>query len=218
MNTRNCILFSALLLTGFASCNSAATEAEKNAASLNMYVDSIERLTPVYTSDYWTNLNEGYEVRIVKANQSLEMLSAAEKEKLEASKQKYNTLKAAYEAKIEEQKVFVPDYRSVLRNRLFGEGIVGNDLNFGFATATNLLRIYSSFVNTVADNKDSYTREDWDEIKVLYEALDSRKNTVEKDLPKGDNLKIAGLKIKFASLKATNRDGAKAEENKEAKQ
>jgi hypothetical protein len=39
-----------------------------------------------------------------------------------------------------------------------------------------------------------YTREDWDEIKVLYEALDTRKNTVEKDLASSDNMKIAGKK------------------------
>jgi hypothetical protein len=52
----------------------------------------------------------------------------------------------------------------------------------------------------------------------LYEALDSRKNTVEKEgLTAEDNRKIAGLKIKFAPMYTVNRMGAKAEENKEAK-
>jgi hypothetical protein len=46
--------------------------------------------------------------------------------------------------------------------------------------ATNILGVYDQFVNTVKDNKDNYSREDWDEIKLMYEALDSRKNTVEK--------------------------------------
>jgi hypothetical protein len=88
----------------------------------------------------------------------------------------------------------------------------------GFANANNLLSIYRKFVNTVADNKNSYSREDWDEIKVLYEALDTRKNTVEKQLPDGDNTKIAGLKIKFSAIKATHRGGTKGEENKAAKE
>jgi hypothetical protein len=39
------------------------------------------------------------------------------------------------------------------------------------------LGVYDQFVNTVQTNKDKYSREDWDEIKLMYEALDSRKNT-----------------------------------------
>ena len=91
-------------------------------------------------------------------------------------------------------------------------------MSFGFATAENLLSIYRNFVNTVAENKNEYSREDWDEIKVLYEALDTRKNTVEKQLPDGDNTKIAGLKIKFSAIKATHRGGTKGAENKAAKE
>jgi hypothetical protein len=96
--------------------------------------------------------------------------------------------------------------------------MIGTDLQFGFVTASNLLSVFSNFVNTVSDNRNNYSREDWDEIKVLYEALDTRKNEVEKDLPKGDNFKIAKLKIKFSTIKATHRGGTKAVENKEAKQ
>ena len=63
------------------------------------------------------------------------------------------------------------------------------------------------------------SREDWDEIKLMYEALDSRKNTVEKEgLTKEDNRKIAGLKFKFAPMLTVNRMGAKSEEMKEAKE
>jgi len=52
----------------------------------------------------------------------------------------------------------------------------------------------------------------------MYEALDSRKNTVEKEgLTSEDNRKIAGLKLKFAPMYTLNRMGAKSEENKAAK-
>jgi hypothetical protein len=52
----------------------------------------------------------------------------------------------------------------------------------------------------------------------MYEALDSRKNTVEKEgLSSKDNLKIAGLKIKFAAMAKVNRVGAKGDEMAEAK-
>ncbi|MNR59162.1 hypothetical protein D3C85_1803590 [compost metagenome] len=52
----------------------------------------------------------------------------------------------------------------------------------------------------------------------MYEALDSRKNTVEKEgLSAEDNRKIAGLKIKFAPMYTVNRMGAKSEETASAK-
>jgi hypothetical protein len=140
-----------------------------------------------------------------------------------AEEEQYAALKATYETNIKEQEMqtnftATSDYRQVLRNSLFGEGMIGTDLQFGFVTASNLLSVFSNFVNTVSDNRNNYSREDWDEIKVLYEALDTRKNAVEKELPKGDNFKIAKLKIKFSSIKATHRGGTKAAENREAKQ
>ena len=53
----------------------------------------------------------------------------------------------------------------------------------------------------------------------MYEALDSRKNTVEKEgLSKDDNKKIAALKFKFAPMIKVNRMGAKSEEMKDAKE
>jgi ABC-type branched-subunit amino acid transport system substrate-binding protein len=115
-------------------------------------------------------------------------------------------------------KTATPDYRQILRTNLFGEGKIGSDMQFAFVNGKNILSVYQNFVDKVADNKKKYTREDWDEIKVLYEALDTRKNEVEKDLAGGDNMKIAGLKIRFASIIATHRGGAKVKENAASKE
>jgi hypothetical protein len=225
MKRINLMVTAAIVVTAFSACNSATTEtAKQDAANLNQYVDSVESTPPVYTVANWSAVDNGYQARALKAEQNLATLEAEDKAKVEESKAKYAALKATYEAKLKEQEAeakmaaATPDYRQVLRNRLFGEGKIGADMKFEFVTADNLLSVYKNFVNTVSDNKNNYTREDWDEIKVLYEALDTRKNTVEKDLAGGDNLKIAGLKVKFASIKATNRGGTKATENAEAKQ
>lgn len=105
-----------------------------------------------------------------------------------------------------------------LRKALLGEEHIGEDLTFNWVNKDNILQVYENFVNTVQQNKESYSREDWDEIKLLYEALDSRKNTVEKEgLSSKDNLKIAALKTEFAPMYTINRMTAKAEENAEAK-
>jgi hypothetical protein len=223
MKKMNVLITVALMVTVLMSCKNSATDAERDAMSLNMFVDSVTSLTPVYTTSHWVTLNEGYQVRLLKSDETSAMLSASDKEELAASKVRFAALQTSYELKIKEQEMEASmkasrDYRQVLRNNLFGEGMVGNDLQFGFVTANNLLSVYDNFVNTVADNKKNYSREDWDEIKVLYEALGTRKNAVEKDLPQGHNLKIAGLKIKFSAIKATHRGSAKVAENKEAKQ
>jgi hypothetical protein len=215
------VLTATFVITGFIACKNSPTIAQQDAMSLNSYVDSVENLTPVYTAAYWSDLDKEYQVRVIKADNSMATLEASDKAKLEETKVQYAALKRSYDAKIKEVEattvITAPDYRQALRNNLFGKGMIGSDMSFGFANANNLLSIYRNFVNTVADNKNNYTREDWDEIKVLYEALDTRKNTVEKELPDGDNTKIAGLKIKFSLIKATHRGGTKGEENKAAK-
>jgi hypothetical protein len=228
--TKTKLLFAvAIVSIGFTACNSENKEAKQDAEMLNVYVDSVETATPVYTTANWTAIDNGYQERAMKAEKNMAALNAEEKAKAEASKAKYEALKAKYELAIKEQELKAvtqqananegSNFRKVLRDRLFGEGKIGNDMQFGFVNADNILSVYKNFVNTVDDNKNKYTREDWDEINVLYEALDNRKNTVEKEGLKGaDNLKIAGLKIRYAAINSTHRGGTKVTENAEAKQ
>jgi hypothetical protein len=186
-------------------------------------VDSVDAATPVYTAESWTAIDNGYQVRVTKTEADMNKLNDDQKAEAEAAKAKYAALKAKYEAKIQEEQAArqaqtaASDYRMVLRNSLFGEGKIGKDIQFSWVTADNIKDVYQNFVDKVAANKDNYTREDWDEIKVLYEALDTRKNEVEKDMPKGDNTKIAGLKVRFVSIIDTHRPMAKVNENENAK-
>ena len=106
----------------------------------------------------------------------------------------------------------------VFRNKFFKGQEIGDDMSFAWVNKDNILSVYDTFITTAIDNKDSYSREDWDEIKMMYEALDSRKNTVENEgLSSSDNMKIASLKVKFAPTYTINRTGAKSEENADAK-
>ena len=214
------VIAATIVSIGFIACNTAGDSAKKDAEVLNTYVDSVNNLTPVYTTAYWIGIDNGYQERVLLVEKNAAALSEEEKAKLDASKAKYEALKVNYELKIKESEAaaMAPNFRLVLRDRLFGAGKVGDDMQFSFVTADNILGVYQNFVDVVADNKKEFSREDWDEIKVLYEALDTRKNVVEPNLASKDNNKIAGLKIRFSSIKATNRGGTKATENKEAKQ
>ena len=224
MKNLRLMLGAALLVTGFAACTNSNDSGKADVRILGEYVDSVAKVEPVYTQENWMTIDNGYQSRALSAEKNIAALSDEEKATAEASKAKYAKLKAKYETKLKEAETAAkhaaatPDYRLMLRNKLFGEGVVGSDMKFGFVTAKNIKDVYEKFVGTVADNKNNYTREDWDEIKTLYEGLDNRKNEVEKDLAGKDNMRIAGLKIKFASIKALKRTTEKVEENTKSKE
>jgi len=221
MKTIKLVVTAVMVFSGFTACNSSGNDmAKQDARNLTEYVDSVESAPHIYTEANWTEIDNGYQVRAAKVDLAAEKLSSEDKTNAEVSRAKYEALKKEYEARLKEKEIApASDYRMVLRNSLFGEGKIGTDMTFSFVNADNILDVYDRFVNTVSDNKNNYSREDWDEIKVLYEALDTRKNTVEKNgLKSADNRKIAGLKIRFATIKATHRGGTKVTENNEAKQ
>lgn len=202
-------------VAGMVACNKKDRSAEQSVKDLDVYVDSIEKDHANYYTDanYWTNVEAGYEEKRQQVEARSAQLDEKQRAEYEQLQQEYAALKEKYNA----ERAKTKDYRVVLRNALFGEGVIGDDMSFSFMTAANAATIYETFVNTVSNNKDSYTREDWDEIKVLYEAMDTRKNEIEKELSAKDNRAIAGQKIRFAAIKAVNRPGAKAQENADAK-
>jgi len=62
----------ALGVAGFTACNSGATEvAKQDAVNLNTYVDSVEKLTPVYTVANWSTVDNGYQERAFSGDSSV---------------------------------------------------------------------------------------------------------------------------------------------------
>lgn len=214
MESKKLFLGAAIIALGFTSCkNEKETQAEKTVDTYVVYVDSLENVATEDAMANWQTIEANYDAKSSQAETAMADLSdnAKAKERIEASKMKYEAMKAKMQDAM-------PSKKQVMRNSLFGEGKVGDDMSFAWVNAANIHGVYQQFVHTVEDNKDSYSREDWDEIKLMYEALDSRKNTVEKEgLSSEDNRKIAGLKLKFAPMFTVNRIGAKSDEMDQAK-
>lgn len=217
MKTRKLFIGIALIALGFASCkDEKEVQAEKAVDNYVVYVDSIEKVAIEDAQNNWDGIDAVYQLRMSEAEANLANLkdSVKAQERILASKDKYEVIRTKMVVKTP-----VVTSKQRLRNALFGEGKIGDDMSFAWVDASNIHNVYQTFIHTAEDNKDSYTREDWDEIKLMYEALDSRKNTVEKEgLSKEDNRKIAALKFKFAPMMTVNRMGAKSEEMKEAKE
>ena len=204
----------------FSSCSDDKKElAQQKVEKYNAYVDSVSNVAAqdiamnweAVESEYQKNKNEADDA-IVTIEENSEMQAS-----IDASTEQYTTLKVEIKAEMAEKEMV--DSKLMMRQSLLGNGFKGGDMKFTWINKDNILSVYDNFVTTVQNNKDSYSREDWDEIKLLYEAIDTRKNTVENEgLTSSDNRKIAGLKLKFAPMYTFNRMGAKSDENAAAKQ
>jgi hypothetical protein len=206
--------------TLFTACKNADKEmADDRADFFTIYVDSVSNITAAESAQRWDDVEMGYEKAKIDAESSIANSTNKEEyqERLDNANMKYEDYKV--EVTAEKDRMNRENATLNIRKTLLGDSYTGGDLTFDWVNKSNILSVYDNLVNTVEKNKDSYSREDWDEIKLIYEALDTRKNTVENEgLTSSDNLKIAGLKIKFAAISTTNRIGAKSEENADAKQ
>ena len=104
MKKSNVLIAAAIAVSGFTACKNSATEAQQDATNLNSYVDSVDGLTPVYTAVYWSELDNGYQLRLTKTNGTKATLEAADKTKVEESEAQYAVLKTTYEIKLKRQR------------------------------------------------------------------------------------------------------------------
>lgn len=223
MKRVNSLVALAVLAATITSCRDTAKEQRyQSVDAYEAYVDSISNVGMEDLSARWDEIENTAREKRNQAEVELRAISDDEKvkeqyqQKVYATSERYddfrNQVMADREGRDADRAV------ENLRSSLFPTVTIRNDRNFDWVNKDNILATYDHFVNTVADNKDDYTREDWDEIKMLWEALDALKNTVENEgLTAEDNRKIAALKVKFAPIYTINRMEEKAKENRENK-
>ena len=225
-------LFS-LILLGMLSCAGTDKEAEladERINELERYVDSLKMVSAEERQENWGEIVTNYEAKVARANEAMlhldESERAATQEKINASNAKYEEIKVTFLTQPETGEIIDdsdglvrPNPAQLLRDKLFGAGKIGTDMNFNWVNKDNILSVYDNFYQAYKEHKEHFTREDYDEAKLMYEALDARKNTVEKEgLSSEDNGKIASIKTRLAPMFKVNRIGAKSRENQEAKE
>lgn len=207
------LIGTAIVAASFVACSDSST-VQKDAENLSQYVDSVDQLEPIYTEANWKTIDEGYQDRNMKVEKNSSTMQADDKEKVESAHVKYAALKTKYETKIDEKKKTESEPpkndNGNLRKALFNDKL-GADMSFAWMTAGNVVETYQNFVDAVENHKNDYSKEDWDQVKVMYAALDARKETLDKDISVKDRLKIAGLKTKYKAIKAVHRPLADSE-------
>lgn len=220
MKKFNLALGAVLISAGFVSCkDEAKMTAEKDVDRYVVFVDSINNLDAEQRAANWEAIASEYEMRMNEAEAALATLENDEEaqNRINESKTKFEGVKTQAESDMQAQQQ--AEAGSGLADALFGPGnVVGNDMTFAWVNKDNILSVYKQFYETYDANKDNYSRQDLDKIKAWYEALDARKNTVEKEgLSSEDNGEIARIKTKFAPSFRWERMTAKGDENEKAK-
>ena len=147
----------ALIALGFASCKDEKQEqAKKTIDSYVTYVDSVKNVAADDLKADWKDVEAEYNRRAENAQLALADIkdNAAETERINASKMKYEEFKTGMAATLAPP----VSAKQQLRNALFGEGKIGDDMSFAWVNAQNIHSVYQQFVHTVEDNKDSYSR------------------------------------------------------------
>lgn len=223
MKKINLLAGAAIIALGFTSCEKKSETAKFD--DYEKYVDSVSNVSVDEARTNWEAIEADYNAKTAEAEAEIATLEdkTAAQERLDKAKAKYAALKAkldaeAAQATTEATTANPANRKQTLSAAYFKAGSIGDKMDFSWVNKDNILKVYNDFYNEFETNKDSYSREDFDYIKQMYEALDSRKNTVEKEgLSSSDNAKIAELKLKFAPKFKWERMGAKAEENADAK-
>lgn len=192
------------------SCKNEEREnAEVAVEDYTKYVDSISKMATSEAIANWESIQADLEKAKAKAEISVKKVS--NKKALQSSLDQGSIQYSKYKNSIVAEKQKKEAKKKEIQTALFGK-TVAKDMKFEWVNKDNILKVYQNFVATVKINKDAYSIEDWDEVKLLYEALDSRKNIVEENgLTRSDYNKISLLKLKFGPMYRLNRLGAKSE-------
>ncbi len=176
------------------------------------YVSSHRDSVQTYYDNNWDDLQANYDEKKNKAEAKMEDWNDNMKAEYASLQADWDSFKEDYQAEMK-RKDDLKKTEEVMMN-ILPAGISEDMTN---VNAANILDVHTHFVTYIEDHKQTMTREQWDKIELLWEALGTRKNQLEKEIKTSDNLKIAEQKIKFGAIKATNRPSAKMDENSEAK-
>lgn len=206
------ILGIAFTTISFVSCKNEEQEnAEVAVKDYTKYVDSISKIATSKALANWESIQADLDKAKAKAEISVKKIS--NKKALQSSLDKGSIQYDKYKNSILAEKQKKEAKKQRIQIALFGK-TVSKDMKFDWVNKDNIHEVYKNFVTTVQKNKNTYTVEDWDEVKFLYEALDSRKNSVEENgLTNSDYNKISLLKLKFGPMYRWNRLSAKSEKD-----
>lgn len=209
-NTFGTLTAATVLCMSVVSCGGGEHQKDKDVESFRIFVTELKAKNDEIT-DNWDEVEQKYQAKVDKIEKKEAELESSLKEEYEQLKKDYAELKAKHEAHhVVEDNVSEGSLNDLYATILTNEG----DMDMSGVTSENIVSVYNNFVEIVKLHKNDYTREDWDEVDVLWDALNKRKNELEDNLTSEDKLEIGEEKVEYGACKATNKLPAKSEEKR----
>jgi hypothetical protein len=191
-------------LLAFVACSDKQNSNRTYEDFKNYVIDRTDQAEKYFDKE-WSELEAEYNEKRIKAEEKIDEWSDETRSEFASLKSDWEEFKERYEAEHMRRNA-VPEL-TVLEGALLPSGIKGNMQN---VNAANIVDVHAHFVNYVEAHKDALSQEQWKYVEGIWEALNTRKNEVEKDITTDDNIKIAEWKVKYGTIKAINRPTAEA--------
>ena len=197
----------AVIAFSAASCGDNGHKKDDDVESFKVFVTDLKAKSEEEAKENWEAIEKEYNEKVTVIDQKTDKLEDEIKKEYEQLKKDYEELKTKYSVQMKEDDVdgnLQNLYEVVLTNK--------GDMDLSAVTASNIVAVYAGFVDIVDAQKDIYTREDWDEVDILWDALNERKNELEDNLSNEQRMKISEDKVKYGTFKTLNKLPAKLEE------
>jgi len=219
MKIKNFMMIALAGAFAITACNKKDESWKKSYEDYRTYVKSSNDSIGFYYDQDSAMAEQAYNDRMNAVETNMANMDEESKKEYAQLKVDYDALRTKYQdERSEKMRASAMNSGDARKVRLFGMLLPqGTEMNLSSVTPENLLPTYISFVEAVDQNRETLSAEDWDEVEKIWDALDNRKQEVEKQAPSGANNKIASEKLKYGGLKTRFRAQAKREAKSESK-
>ncbi|KAA5544773.1 DUF6565 domain-containing protein [Adhaeribacter rhizoryzae] len=206
------LLLGSLVCTGI-SCTSTKQQeisaaSEEAFSDFKNYVASVENSVSdevIDAADKWREATANIETTYKEKESKLELYADKWNEERKAEiaslKNRYKTFREQQESAREARLASKAQMSATSTNG--GVAADFNTTSISLMPATSVRVAFENFVSRLQENKDSYTKEDWQTINAFYAALETRREAIEDQLTSNDKYEIAKAKTKYAAIKGT---------------
>ncbi len=204
-------LFIFSLLTTFLITSCSDSEKENTRKSLNefkAYVKEHKDATANYMDQKWEDIEKEYDEKRVELDKKADKMDQEMKDSYQATVNDWEAFKADYLNKQQEKE-------DMAKAEKLKATIVPSDIHTDLSNVNekNIVSVFEHFVNTVDNQKEMYSKEEWININNYWKSLNdiSARLDDEQKITKADNRKLDGQRIKYGAIKALNKPFAESE-------
>jgi hypothetical protein len=204
--------FAFTLLAAFFTFTSCGDQGKENARkSLNdfkAYVKEHKDATANYMDTKWEDMEKEYDQKKNDLDKNMDKMDQEMKESYQATVADWETFKAEYQMKQREKE-------DMAKAEQLKATIIPTDIHTDLSNVTgkNVVSVFEHFVNTVDNQKEMYSKEEWVNINNYWKSLNDLSGRLDDahEISKEDGRRLDGLRIKYAAIKTLNKPFAESE-------